>query len=144
MSAWVTEACRRVSNAELLYATVPTELATDVARDDRITLCARPAGRPAGFRPTRSTLVCELSEVELDRKRRALARHASQTGELAAMMGEDTFRRSWRTEWFRRPSEQELSTCALCMTAHQARPTGPTGRAPRRYGRRTLGRPRLV
>jgi LmbE family N-acetylglucosaminyl deacetylase len=145
VSAWVTEACRRVRDAELLYATIPAELATDVAQDDRITPCAPPAGSPAGLPAHQMTLVCELSEVELDRKGRAPARHASQTREVADVMGEDTFRRSWRTEWFRRPSEQELSSCALCTTAAtQARSRRPEWTSASSFRRRTWGRPRLV
>jgi len=125
VSAWVTEAWRRVGNAGLLYATIPGDLRTDhVDQDDRIGLCEPPAGSPAGVPAEQIALVCELSEVELDRKRRALARHTSQTREVAAMMGEDTFRRRWRTEWFRRPGEEELSTCALFTAAATRR--GPT------------------
>jgi LmbE family N-acetylglucosaminyl deacetylase len=143
--AWVTEAFRRVRDAELLYATIPAELATDIEQDDRITLCAQPAGSAASIQVHQIALVCELSDVELDRKRRALARHDSQTREVAAVMGEDTFRRRWRTEWFRRPSEQELSSCALCTTAAtHARSRRPEWTSASSSRRRTWSRPRLV
>jgi LmbE family N-acetylglucosaminyl deacetylase len=147
VSAWVTEAWRRVSTAELFYATIPAEFVVDVGRDDRISLCAPPASGPAASVPAKQiALVCELSEVELERKRRALARHTSQTREVAAMMGEDTFRRSWRTEWFRRPTEEELSTCGLCATAAttQARSQGPESTSTSSWRKRTWARPRLV
>jgi LmbE family N-acetylglucosaminyl deacetylase len=117
VSAWVTEAWRRVGGSELLYATVATESIIDVDQDDRIALCGPPPDGPAGVSAEHVALVCELSEGELDRKRRALARHDSQTREIAASVGEETYRQGLRTEWFRRPSEQELSTCALCTTS---------------------------
>jgi LmbE family N-acetylglucosaminyl deacetylase len=117
VSAWVTEAWRRVGSAELLYATVATELVADIDQDDGIALCAPPADGPAGVPAAQIALVCELSGGELDRKRRALARHDSQTREVAALVGEETYRQGLQTEWFRRPSEQELSTCELCTTA---------------------------
>jgi hypothetical protein len=44
-------------------------------------------------------LVCELSEVELDRKRRAWARHTSQTREVAAVMVIILRRRDRRRRW---------------------------------------------
>jgi LmbE family N-acetylglucosaminyl deacetylase len=120
VSAWVTEAWRRVGSAELLYATVPTELVADIDQDDGIALCAPPADGPAGVPAAQIALVCELSGGELDRKRRALARHDSQTREVAALVGEETYRQGLQTEWFRRPSEQELSTCELCTTASRS------------------------
>jgi LmbE family N-acetylglucosaminyl deacetylase len=120
VSAWVTEAWRRVGNTELLYATVPTELVTDIDQDDGIALCAPPADGPAGVPAAQIALVCELSGGELDRKRRALVRHDSQIREVAALVGEETYRQGLQTEWFRRPSEQELSTCELCTTASRS------------------------
>jgi LmbE family N-acetylglucosaminyl deacetylase len=114
---WVTEAWRRVGSAELLYATIATELVADIDQDDGIARCAPPADGPAGVPAAQIALVCELSGGELDRKRRALARHDSQTREVAAQVGEETYRQGLQTEWFRRPSEQELSTCELCTTA---------------------------
>jgi LmbE family N-acetylglucosaminyl deacetylase len=145
VSKWVTEAWRRVSNAQLLYATIPTELVTDIDQNDQIGPCAPPVGSPASVPAEQIALVCELSEAELDRKRRALACHTSQTREVAAMMGEDTYRRSWRTEWFRRPGEQELSTCALSTTAAtRARSHRPESTSASSSQRRTWGRPRLV
>ena len=145
VSAWVTEAWRRVSNAELLYATIPTELVTDIEQDDRTSLCAPPTGSPASVPAEQMALVCELSEVELDRKRRALARHTSQTGDVAAMMGEDSFRRSWRTEWSRRPTDEELAACALSTTAAtHARSHGPDRTSASSLRRRPWARSRLV
>ena len=116
VSAWVTEAWRRIGGTELLYATMSDDfVARHADLHDRIGLFAeRALDGPASYPPDQIALACELSEVELDRKRRALARHASQTGPLATLMGEDTYRRWWRTEWFRRPTEQEASSCALC------------------------------
>jgi hypothetical protein len=116
VSAWVTEAWRRVGGTELLYAAMSDDfVARHADLHDRIGLFAeRAVDGPASYPPDQIALACELSEVALDRKRRALSRHASQTGPLAALMGEDTYRRWWRTEWFRRPTELEVSSCALC------------------------------
>ena len=55
----------------------------------------------------------DLSDVELDRKRRALAAHASQTDGLAEFMGEETYRTWWRSEWFRRPTVAEITSCPV-------------------------------
>jgi LmbE family N-acetylglucosaminyl deacetylase len=115
VSAWVTEAWRRVGGTALKYATMSDDfVARHADLHDRIGLFAElTADGPASYPPDQIALACELSEVELDRKRRALARHASQTASLAAMMGEETYRLWWRTEWFRRPTPQEASSCAL-------------------------------
>ena len=108
---------------ELLYATMTDEfVARHADLHDRIGLFAeRPTTDRRPTRPTRSPSPATSRTVELDRKRRALARHASQTGPLAALMGEDTYRTWWRTEWFRRPTEQEASSCA------RPQPTAGTG-----------------
>jgi LmbE family N-acetylglucosaminyl deacetylase len=52
--------------------------------------------------------VLDYRDGELDRKRRALGQRASQTRPLAALMGEDTDRTWWHTEWFRRPTPRRL------------------------------------
>jgi LmbE family N-acetylglucosaminyl deacetylase len=116
VSAWVTEAWRRVGHGELLYATMSDKfVARNTDLHQRIGLFAEhPDEGPASFAADQIALTCDLADDELDRKRRALGEHASQTGPLAALMGEDTYRRWWRTEWFRRPSPQEAATCALC------------------------------
>jgi LmbE family N-acetylglucosaminyl deacetylase len=116
VSAWVTEAWRRVGHGELLYATMTDAfVARNAELHERIGLFAERAGDgPASYTADQIALTCDLSDDELDRKRRALGRHASQTGPLAALMGEDTYRSWWRTEWFRRPTRQEAVTCALC------------------------------
>jgi LmbE family N-acetylglucosaminyl deacetylase len=116
VSAWVTEAWRRVGGADLLYATMSDDFVVRHADlHDQIGLFAdRASDGPAASPVDAIALACDLSEAELDRKRRALDRHASQTRSLAALMGEETYRSWWRTEWFRRPTELEASTCALC------------------------------
>jgi LmbE family N-acetylglucosaminyl deacetylase len=116
VSAWVTEAWRRVGHPELLYATMTDEfVARNAVLHERIGLFAdRAADGPASYPADQVALTCDLSDDELDRKRRALDHHASQTRSLAALMGEDTYRTWWRTEWFRRPSTQEVASCVLC------------------------------
>ena len=61
-------------------------------------------GRAVSVPAADVALRCRLDERELDRKRRALARHASQTTALAELVGEDVFRVWWRDETFRRPT----------------------------------------
>ncbi len=63
-----------------------------------------PAGTPADG----VTVQLDLSPAELDRKRQALAGHESQTAAVAALMGEDTYRRWWERETFRRPDAVDL------------------------------------
>jgi hypothetical protein len=77
---------------------------------------------PASYPIDQIALTCDLSDDELDRKRRALGQHASQTGTLAALMGEDIYRTWWRTEWFRRPTSQETATSVLCPPIAAASP----------------------
>ena len=134
------------SATELLYATMSDDfVARHADLHDRIGLFAeRALDGPASYPPDQIALACELSEVELDRKRRALARHASQTGPLAALMGEDTYRRWWRTEWFRRPTAQEAATCARCLPRLIAeRAVETCACAPRSLNRAAEEQPRI-
>ena len=116
VSAWVTEAWRRVGHGELLYATMTDEfVARNAELHERIGLFTERADDgPASCPTDQIALSCDLSDDELDRKRRALAQHASQTQTLAALMGEDTYHTWWRTESFRRPTPQEAATCVRC------------------------------
>jgi LmbE family N-acetylglucosaminyl deacetylase len=118
VSAWVTEAWRRTGGAELLYATMTHEHVAERAElHARIALFAdRGADGPASVSTDRIALAVELGDRELDRKRRALARHASQTVQLAALMGEAAYRCWWPTEYFRRPTAAEIRSCALTFT----------------------------
>ncbi len=123
VSAWVTEAWRRTGGAELLYATMTHEHVAERAElHDRIGLFAdRGADGPASVPTEQIALAVALRGGELDRKRRALARHASQTVQLAALMGEDAYRCWWPTEYFRRPTTAEIRSCALTFTEHGQR-----------------------
>jgi LmbE family N-acetylglucosaminyl deacetylase len=117
VSTWVTEAWRRYGRGELLYATMSDDfVATHADLHERIGLFAERPDGAASVPVDELALACELSEAELDRKRRALARHGSQTASLAALMGESTYRRWWGTEFFRRPTTVEAATCALWST----------------------------
>jgi LmbE family N-acetylglucosaminyl deacetylase len=51
----------------------------------------------------------QLGEAELDRKRAALAAHATQTTALAALVGEDRYRTWWAEESFRAPTGIEVA-----------------------------------
>ena len=115
VSGWVTEAWRRVGRAELLYATMTDDFVADNAElHERIGLFGETVDGPAAISRDRIAIACELTEAELDRKRRALAGHASQTAPLADVMGEDVYRRWWHTEWFRRPTAAEALSSAVC------------------------------
>ncbi len=116
VSAWVTEAWRRTGrDAELLYATMSDEfVVANVPLHDRIGLFAELAGGPASQPTSELARAYALDEVELNRKRTVLRRHASQTEPLAELIGEATYRAWWHTEWFRRPSPMEADTCAVC------------------------------
>ncbi len=116
ISRWTTEAWRRSgASAELLYATVTHDFAT-THRDlhDELGVYAEcPGGRPASIGRASVALECALDDAELDRKRRALAAHASQTTGLAELMGEDVYRSWWRNEHFRRPTTSEIGRCPV-------------------------------
>jgi LmbE family N-acetylglucosaminyl deacetylase len=122
VSAWVTEAWRRTRGAELLYATMTdTHIAHWAELHERIRLFAdRGAVGPAPVPAEQVALTVAMQGAELDRKRRALARHASQTGPLAAFMGETTYRAWLRSEFFRRPTADEIRSCALTFASHDA------------------------
>lgn len=115
VSRWTTEAHRRSSIGELLYATVTHDWATQHRRmNAELGVYADcPDGRPVTVGRRAVALECALTEAELDVKRRALAAHGSQTAGLAASMGEDTYRTWWKQERFRRPTPAELACCAL-------------------------------
>jgi LmbE family N-acetylglucosaminyl deacetylase len=125
VAAWVTEAWRRTRGAELLYATMTDEhVARWAELHDRIGLFADRGGAgPASVPVDQIALAVEVADAELDRKRRALARHASQTEPLAALMGEATYRSWWPTEYFRRPTAAEIRSCALTFASHNRRVT---------------------
>jgi LmbE family N-acetylglucosaminyl deacetylase len=115
VSRWATEAWRRTASAELLYAAVTFDhLERFAAIHEEIGVYADfgDDGPPAIGR-SRVALECALTEVELDRKRAALAEHASQTVPLAEQMGEDTYRIWWREETFRRPAAAEVHCCPV-------------------------------
>jgi LmbE family N-acetylglucosaminyl deacetylase len=108
---WATDAWRRTGRGALLYATM-TEAFLDRHRTlhERVGVFGdhRPVGCPDGD----LALAVRLDEDELDRKRRVLAAHASQTVGLALAMGEETYRRWFDEESFRRPSPAEVASAA--------------------------------
>jgi LmbE family N-acetylglucosaminyl deacetylase len=115
VSRWATEAWRRAGRGELLYATI-THDHVSRHRDlhDRIGVFAEfPDGRPVSVSRSCIALECALTERELDRKRRALAAHGSQTAGLVELMGEATYRTWWRDEHFRAPRSTEIARCEV-------------------------------
>lgn len=116
VSAWVTEAVRRVPGTELAYATMGTDfIARHAELHARIGIFDDYASQdlPASFSAEEMAFEVRLSEPELDRKRRALAHHASQTTGLAELMGEETYRSWWSTEYFRSPTPAEWGLCPV-------------------------------
>ncbi len=109
VSRWTTEAWRRTGQeAELLYAAMTAGfLARYADLHDRLGLFDEYGSRPASIPEWSVALGCSLTRRELTRKRAALARHASQTGPLAELVGESTFVRWWRDETFRAPTTAE-------------------------------------
>lgn len=116
---WVTEAWRHVGRPEatLLYATMSQEFLADFADLHRRTGVFGDH-EPVGHPREALDLVVDLDPAELDRKRRALAAHASQTAGLAEAMGEATYRRWWAEESFRLPTPSELGEAVATAATH--------------------------
>jgi LmbE family N-acetylglucosaminyl deacetylase len=121
VSSWVTEAWRRSDGSELLYATMDDDFIAEYAElHDEIGIFAEfSTTGPVSYDVEQLAFQVHLGDAELDRKRRALAHHGSQTEPLAQLMGEATYRNWWRTESFRRPTVVEASSCGYCPPAHQ-------------------------
>jgi LmbE family N-acetylglucosaminyl deacetylase len=66
--------------------------------------------QPDGTSETDVVMRLDLAPHEFDRKRAALAGHASQTDGLAAAMGEDVYKQWWRSETFRRPTWADVNS----------------------------------
>lgn len=115
VSRWTTEAHRRTSSGELLYATVTHDWAAQHRRmnADLGVYADCPDGRPVTVGRRAVALECALTDAELDVKRLALAAHGTQTAGLAATIGEETYRTWWGQERFRRPTPMELACCPL-------------------------------
>jgi LmbE family N-acetylglucosaminyl deacetylase len=106
VSRWTTEAWKRSDcRTELLYAAMTEEfLARHADLHNRLGAFGAYGPQPAGIPTSAVALGCALSPRELERKRRALACHASQTIDLAAAVGEDVYLSWWRDETFVRPA----------------------------------------
>jgi LmbE family N-acetylglucosaminyl deacetylase len=118
VSRWTTEAVRRVAGVDLLYAT-KTSAYMDRFADVHagIGVFDDFGGRGGPAIPQACVAMeCRLTDAELDRKRRVLAGHGSQTDGLARAMGEETYRAWVRDEFFRRPTASELARCPLAAT----------------------------
>ncbi len=124
VSRWTTEAWRRAEIGELRYAALTHDhVAGYRALHDELGLFTDFGnGRPRSVGRSLIALECSLTEAELDRKRHALAAHASQTDGLAALIGEATFRNWWRDERFRAPTASEVARCELPAWIQDVRP----------------------
>lgn len=119
---WATDAWRRAGRGSLLYATMTEAfLERHRALHERIGVFGdhRPVGSPEGD----LAMAVRLDEDELDRKRRVLAAHASQTIGLALAMGEETYRRWFDEESFRRPSPAEVASAAASPASPASQPS---------------------
>ena len=85
VSSWTTQAWNRTDRtAELLYAAMTKDfLARHAELHDRLGVFEEYGRKPASIVTSDVALGCRLTPAELERKRRALARHASQTIGLA-------------------------------------------------------------
>lgn len=113
VSRWTTEAWRRGPATNLWYAALIHDHARRFADvHNRLGVFADFAdGAPRTISREHLALEVSLTEAELDRKRRVLAAHASQTTALAEAMGEDTYRRWFQDEHFRYPTDAEVYRC---------------------------------
>ena len=109
VSRWTTRAWNRTDRtAELLYAAMTKDfLARHAELHDRLGVFEEYGRPPASIVTSDVELGCRLTPAELDRKRRALARHASQTVGLADIIGEETYLRWWVDETFRRATARD-------------------------------------
>ena len=142
VSSWTTQAWNRTDRtAELLYAAMTKDfLARHAELHDRLGVFEEYGRKPASIVTSDVVLGCRLTPAELERKRRALARHASQTIGLADVVGEETYLRWWVDETFRsatvarrRPTSaadaRTVGRCAMTASmidAVEARPAATT------------------
>jgi LmbE family N-acetylglucosaminyl deacetylase len=103
VSSWTTQAWNQTDGtAELLYAAMTKDfLGRNAELHDRLGVFEEYGRTPASIVTSDVALGCRLTPAELDRKRRALARHASQTVGLADVVGEETYLNWWVDETFR-------------------------------------------
>jgi LmbE family N-acetylglucosaminyl deacetylase len=109
VSRWTTAAWVDYGAGDLLYAALTDSFLERHADRHEVLGVFTEFGLdgPVGWPDDDVALAIDLTESELDRKRRALAGHASQTAGLAELLGEAEYRTWWRTENFRRPTDAE-------------------------------------
>lgn len=106
-SRLATLAWMRAGRGELWYA-AKTEAWLDEWREMHDSFGVWMTQEPTGVAHDDIELVIDLDPAETTQKRAVLAGHASQTDALAALFGEDVYRRWVAQETFRRPSAAEL------------------------------------
>jgi hypothetical protein len=82
---------------------------------DRLGVFEEYGRTPASVSTWSVALECSLTCAELDRKRVALSRHASQTIALAEVVGEATYHSWWSDETFRLPTRSEVQGADLTL-----------------------------
>jgi LmbE family N-acetylglucosaminyl deacetylase len=113
---WTTEAWMQTGHGTLLYAVMSRSF-LDRYRDLHNQMGVFGDHLPVGHATDELALAIDLDDRELDRKRRALAAHASQTTGLADAMGEATYRSWWAQECFRRPDTADLDAVKSAAVA---------------------------
>jgi LmbE family N-acetylglucosaminyl deacetylase len=121
VSRWTTRAWNQTDQAAaLLYAAMTKDfLARHAELHERLGVFEEYGRKPASIVTCDVALGCRLTASELERKRRALARHASQTVGLADIVGEETYLRWWVDETFRSATACDGARRSRSADAHQ-------------------------
>jgi LmbE family N-acetylglucosaminyl deacetylase len=105
----VTTAWAEQSDTRLLYSCATAEWHQEFADLHRsIGLWLGEGEAPSGIAAADVVLDIGLTTGEIERKRQVLAGHESQTTAMASLMGEATYRRWWRREWFCSPTPAQV------------------------------------
>ena len=115
VSRWTTEAWRRTGQGRLLYAALSEEHVRRFAHvAEQLDLFGYCGERGPATVPTEQLALHRVPRgADLDRKRRALAAHATQTEAVAGLVGEAVYRDWSAPESFRLPAPDEVASCPL-------------------------------
>jgi len=116
VGAATTAAWQHVGHGDLLYATKTRRHLDEFATLHRELSVFEV--EPEGTTESDIALRCHLEGGEIERKRRALAAHASQTTGIAAAMGEVVYRRWWAEEEFRAPRASDMQEFSRISPHH--------------------------
>jgi LmbE family N-acetylglucosaminyl deacetylase len=140
ISAWTTAAWHRTRCGQLLYATTTAAFAAE-HEELHARLPVFGPGLPLRTPMREVAVAVSLDGDLLDRKLAALRAQATQVQPLLAAMGEDGFRRWWRTEAFRAAPQYDLGLAQGAARDHDPHHRAGglrTGARRRRRARRWL------